>query len=113
MVRTITALGLDGIPGLVHGFEQRPGPARGEDPEDLRAALGPCIGPCCYEVGEELREAFGPAGAAFLRPGPRGRPHLDLRAASLEQLVAAGLRPARIHHVGDCTACRADLYYSY
>ena len=87
--------------------------AGGSDPEDLRAALGPCIGPCCYEVGEELREAFGPAGAAFLRPGPRGRPHLDLRAASLEQLVAAGLRPARIHHVGDCTACRADLYYSY
>jgi len=87
--------------------------AAGSHPEDLLAALGPSIGPCCYEVGEELRAAFGPTGAALFRPGPRGRPHLDLRAANLGQLVAAGLRPHHIHEVGDCTACRADLYYSY
>ncbi len=87
--------------------------AAGSAREDLLAALGPSIGPCCYEVGEELREAFGPSGAAFFRPGPRGRPHLDLRAANLEQLVAAGLPARQIDHVRDCTACRADLYHSY
>lgn len=87
--------------------------AGGSDPEDLQAALGPSIGPCCYEVGEELRAAFGPAGAAFFRPGPRGRPHLDVRAANRGQLLAAGLRPHRIHEVRDCTACRPDLYHSY
>jgi len=87
--------------------------AAGSQPGDLLAALGPSIGPCCYEVGEELREAFGPSGAAFFRPGPRGRPHLDLRAANLEQLVAAGLPARQIDHVRDCTACRADLYHSY
>jgi YfiH family protein len=87
--------------------------ARGSRPASLVAGLGPGIGPCCYEVGEELREAFGPKGAAFFRPGPGGRPHLDVRAANVGQLVEAGLRPEAIHHVTDCTRCRADLYHSY
>jgi YfiH family protein len=87
--------------------------ARGSHPEDLVAALGPGIGACCYEVGEDVREAFPPSGGAFLRPGPNGRPHLDLRAANAWQLVAAGLRPEALHHVADCTRCRADLYPSY
>jgi YfiH family protein len=87
--------------------------ACGSRPEDLVAALGPGIGACCYEVGEELREAFGADGAAFFRPGPHGRPHLDVRAANVRQLLEAGLRPGAIHHRADCTRCRADLYPSY
>ena len=87
--------------------------AAGSRPADLLAALGPSIGPCCYEVGDEVRSAFGRAGAAFFRPGPRGRPHLDVRAANLRHLVAAGLREDHIHHVPDCTSCRPDLYHSY
>jgi purine-nucleoside/S-methyl-5'-thioadenosine phosphorylase / adenosine deaminase len=87
--------------------------ARGSRAADLVAALGPSIGACCYEVGPELPEAFGPAGAPFFRPGPRGRPHLDLRAANAAQLVQAGLASERIHHVADCTMCRADLYHSF
>jgi len=86
---------------------------RGSRPEDLVAALGPGIGPCCYEVGDEVREAFSPSGAAFFRPGPNGRPHLDLRAANARQLADAGLLPEALHHVADCTRCRADLYPSY
>ena len=74
---------------------------------------GPAIGACCYEVGPELEDALGPEGAGFFRPGPRGRPHLDLRAANVRQLERAGLNPSRIHHVPDCTQCRADLYHSY
>jgi YfiH family protein len=85
----------------------------GSDPGELIAALGPGIGPCCYEVGDELRAAFGPGGDGFFRPGPRGRPHLDVRAASERQLSDAGLTADRIHHVGDCTFCRPDLYHSY
>jgi polyphenol oxidase len=87
--------------------------ARGSRPEDLVAALGPGIGPCCYEVGDEVRAAFGPSGAAFFRPGPNGRLHLDVRAANAGQLLAAGLRPEALHNVADCTRCRAGLYHSY
>jgi YfiH family protein len=85
---------------------------RGSRPENLIAALGPGIGPCCYEVGDDVRAAFPPSGAAFFRPRPNGQPHLDLRAANARQLVDAGLRPAALHHVADCTRCRADLYHS-
>jgi YfiH family protein len=87
--------------------------ARGSRPEDLVAALGPGIGACCYEVGDEVREAFSPSGAAFFRPGPSGRPHLDVRAANVRQLLDAGLVPGALHHVADCTRCRADLYHSW
>ncbi len=87
--------------------------AGGSRPSDLVAALGPGIGPCCYEVGPELVAAFGPGGEAFFRDGPRGRPHLDVRAANVAQLRAAGVPEAQVHHVDDCTYCRADLYHSY
>jgi hypothetical protein len=85
----------------------------GSRPEDLRAALGPGIGPCCYEVGEELRAAFGPLAQAVFRPGPRGRPHLDVREANVRQLLAAGLQPERLHHVAECTCCIPGRYHSY
>ena len=87
--------------------------ARGSRPEDLVAALGPGIGACCYEVGTRCARPSLPSGAAFFRPGPSGRPHLDVRAANVRQLLDAGLRPEALHHVADCTRCRADLYHSY
>jgi len=87
--------------------------AQGSRSEDLVAALGPAIGPCCYEVGDELRPAFDRWGGDLFRPGPRGRPHLDVRAANRRQLLSAGLRDERIHDVAQCTSCRRDLYHSY
>jgi YfiH family protein len=87
--------------------------AAGSHPAELRAALGPGIGPCCYEVGDDVRAAFGEPGAAFFRPGPRGRPHLDVRAANLAQLLAEGLRPEQVDSVQECTFCRPDLYHSF
>jgi YfiH family protein len=87
--------------------------ARGSDPSALVTAVGPGIGPCCYEVGEEVREAFGPAADGLFHPGPRRRPHLDLRTANVRQLRSAGLQPARIHHVAECTFCNPDRYHSY
>ena len=86
--------------------------AGGSRPADILAALGPAIGPCCYEVGDELRREF-PGGDSFFRPGPRGKPHLDVRAANRAQLTSAGLAAGNIHSIDDCTRCRADLYPSY
>ena len=87
--------------------------ARGSSASDLVAALGPGIGPCCYEVGDELRAAFGEGGEAFFRPGPRGKPHLDVRAANVSQLLDEGLPAESIYHLAECTYCRPDLYHSY
>ena len=67
------------------------------------AAVGPGIGPCCYEVGDEVREQFD---ARFAN----GR-MLDLRAIADASLRAAGIEP--IEHVDLCTSCREDLFFSH
>jgi copper oxidase (laccase) domain-containing protein len=64
-------------------------------------------------VGEDVRAAFGPAGAPFFAPGPRGRAHLDVRGANRAQLLDEGVRPEHVGSVEDCTFCRPDLYHSY
>lgn len=87
--------------------------AQGSRTSDLVAALGPAIGPCCCEVGEELREAFADEADFVLRPGPRGRPHLDLRRANTRQLLRAGLGERSLHQLDECTRCYADRYHSY
>ncbi|HXY42256.1 MAG TPA: peptidoglycan editing factor PgeF [Vicinamibacteria bacterium] len=86
---------------------------RGSRPEELLAALGPAIGACCYEVGDELRPAFGDEAAHVFSAGPNGRPHLDLAAANRRQLLAAGVPAAAITSVLECTRCRPELYHSY
>ena len=81
----------------------------GVAPSAVRAAIGPAIGPCCYEVGDEVVTALlavAPETIA-LRPGPR-RPHADLRAVNEAILRAAGVE--EIEHVGPCTRCSADHY---
>jgi len=89
----------------------------GARPERLRAAIGPSIGPCCYEVDEPvvgpLRAAFGAAADAWIRPARPRRWWLDLWQANADQLVQAGLRPDAILNARLCTGCRRDLFFSY
>lgn len=89
----------------------------GAEPARLHAALGPSIGPCCYEVDEPvvgpLRAAFPGAWADWVRPGAPGKWWLDLRAATVGQLEAAGVARERVWSPGLCTGCRRDLFYSY
>ena len=70
------------------------------------AWIGPTIGPCCYEVGEEVAEQF-PAEAVVREP--ERKPHLDLVAAARLQLKDV----AEIRTVGICTRCAVDELYSY
>ncbi|HEX6864782.1 MAG TPA: polyphenol oxidase family protein [Thermoanaerobaculia bacterium] len=70
------------------------------------AWIGPTIGPCCYEVGEEVAGQF-PAEAVL--PGPAGKPHLDLVAAARLQLQDV----EEVRTVAICTRCAADRLYSY
>lgn len=90
--------------------------ARGVAPSELVACLGPAIGDCCYEVGEEVATAVARAAGAEPDRVTRcseGRVALDLRRAIRIQLERAGLRRGAIHVAPWCTACAADLFFSY
>jgi YfiH family protein len=85
----------------------------GARPPRVLAALGPCIGPCCYEVGDDVLAAFATMGTRCWHEGPNGRPHLDLRAANRWQLESCGLRPDQIEDLAECTFCHPRGYPSY
>jgi polyphenol oxidase len=82
--------------------------AFGTRPVDLAAALGPCIGPCCYEVGPEVREGF--KKAAFPTSVFSDRSLLDLRAANAWLLESLGVPRAAIGGDAVCTRCEPGLY---
>ncbi len=78
-------------------------------PAALEAWVGPAIGACCYEVGEEVAaEVAAASGPEVVAPGRRERPHLDLSAAARRQLEAAGV--GRVHLLVSCTACDERLW---
>ena len=112
----------------------------GSRPEDLVAAIGPGIGPCCYAVGEEVLSQFVSQFAYFMdlfrevydsdavrakypmlflsqrAPGHSATGpslHLDLVEANRRQLVDAGLKPRAIKLVGGCTSCQPELFFSH
>ena len=112
----------------------------GSRPEDLIAAIGPGIGPCCYAVGEDAlsefesqfayaRELFrevydaDPVRAKYpmlfmTQRAPGHSPigpslHLNLVEANRRQLLAVGVKPRAIQTVGGCTSCQRELFFSH
>jgi len=88
----------------------------GSRPENLLAAIGPCIGQCCFEtdrdVPDAMRAALGTDAEAYL--SPRGvKWHVNLAGLNRQWLLRAGLSPAHIDVCGLCTACRPDLFWSH
>jgi purine-nucleoside/S-methyl-5'-thioadenosine phosphorylase / adenosine deaminase len=84
----------------------------GASPAHLLAAIGPSIGPCCYEVSEDLAARFeAELGSAALAPGPR--PRLDLWRANTRVLALAGVDADRVAVLGRCTSCERDLFFSH
>jgi YfiH family protein len=91
--------------------------AAGSAAADLVVAVGPSIGPCCYEVDAPVLERFAgvflAAREAWFTPKGPGKWMLDLWRANLDQLAAVGVRPERVDLLGLCTGCRPDLLFSY
>jgi len=91
----------------------------GSRPADLIAAIGPCLGRCCGEVGPDVLAAFRAGGAedasmnAWFTPGQGDRSWLDLERANRDQLASAGIDPARIFASGLCTRTHRDRLHSY
>jgi hypothetical protein len=114
----------------------------GSRPEDLWAAIGPGIGGCCYEVGEEVREhfqtQFAYADALFTESKESNPIHerypllfltarapghseallpkqirLDLPEANRRQLLVSGLPAGQIWVSRQCTSCHPELFFSY
>lgn len=83
-------------------------------PSDLTAGIGPSIGPCCYEVGDDVLSAVRAtfAGSAGLLPRHANRRyHFDLWGANRRLLAGAGVNRIEVSEM--CTACRVDEFYSY
>jgi YfiH family protein len=112
----------------------------GSRPENLVAAIGPAIGKCCYEIGDEVESEFETQFAywrelfedvwdswslhikyplLFLNQRAPGHGqaalsrHLDLVEANYRQLLDAGLLPENIERPEFCTGCRTDMFFSY
>ncbi len=104
-----TAAGI--VPQAVALMRDRFGSAAAE----ILAAIGPSIGPCCYEVDEPVigqlrRWAWW---EQVILPNARGRWQLDLRAAIRRQLVACGVSEGHVDALELCTSCRPALFFSY
>jgi hypothetical protein len=88
----------------------------GVAPADLVCAIGPAIGPCCFQVDEVVRHRFrdGPpaSDAWFADDGP-GHWRLDLWRAAAEQLRAAGVPGDAVHAARRCTADDPVAWYSH
>jgi YfiH family protein len=102
----------------------------GVRPSELRVAIGPAIGPCCFEVGPEVVAALAAALADVPRsngPGAAAEPevvhatpraasdrwHVDLKQATRLLLLGAGVLAAAIDLAPECTRCAPDRFFSF
>jgi YfiH family protein len=105
----------------------------GTRPESLVAAIGPCIGACCYTVGAEVRQQFDAAfvysaelfvlaghgrknpaaGRGDVSAADQTAMQLDLKEANRRQLLAAGLEAEAVEVLPECTACDVSRFFSY
>jgi len=106
-----TAAGVAGraVERMVEGFGCRPA--------DIRAAIGPGIGPDCFETHEDVPNAMMAAVSSpalpFIKVKKNGKFSVDLKGINAKRLELAGLRPENIAVSGDCTGCLPDKYWSH
>lgn len=127
-VREAVALAHAGWKGTVLEIARRTVEAMAERygsvPADIRAAIGPSIGPCCYEVDEPVLERVRPllaelaeAGivrlAETIEPSSPGHGRLNLKELNRQIMIKAGILPTRIECSEWCTGCRRDLFFSH
>jgi len=104
------------VKGVAGTAVKRMGEAFGARPSEIKVAVGPSIGPCCYEVDEKV---IGPLRdtvrdwSDVAEPARKGRWMLDLWETNRRILMDAGVKPGNIAVMGLCTACNHDKFYSH
>ncbi len=108
------------VAGVLPAVVRALGDEFGARARDLRVALGPAIGPCCFEVGAEVVAAFtaalGGSVDGVVAPSPRGAAgkwHVDLKAANRLLLERAGVAPDAIDAAPDCTCHEGARFFSF
>jgi YfiH family protein len=107
------------VAGVVTSAVRAMAQAYGTRTADVRAAMGPSIGVCCFEVGPEVVAAFHAArvpdgGSGVVQERPGAKPHIDLRRALTLELEGLGLPAAHVDPGGECTRCDpGGRFYSY
>ena len=103
--------------GIVTRAVERMGQVYGSRPENILAAIGPGIGPCCFETHEDVPNAMMAAVASpalpFIKIKENGKFSVDLKGINAKRLELAGLDPANIAVCRDCTACMEEKYWSH
>jgi YfiH family protein len=88
----------------------------GSDPVDILAGIGPSIGPCCYEVGAEVKnfieQNFGTSEGYLVNQTHSSKPYFDLWYANSKQLIDNGVKPLNIESSGLCTKCNQEMFFS-
>lgn len=108
---TAAGAALQAVRAMEEGYGCRPG--------DVLAAIGPGIGPCCFETHDDvpdgLRAGLGEDAEPFIRPipGRPGKSSVDLKGANARWLVRAGLSPDKIALCPACTACDRGDFWSH
>lgn len=91
----------------------------GAKPENIRAAIGPCIHRCCFQVGPEVTQAMEALlkgeGEGLYGPDPaeEGKYRLDLPGVVKRRLMQLGVPEKQIETIGQCTMCLPELYWSH
>jgi YfiH family protein len=88
----------------------------GSRKEEIKAAIGPCIGSCCYEVDQPVRDRFKDQPDLWNTiSAPKGKDkwNLDLALANRIQLEESGVPSESIQTAGQCVSCLKELYFSY
>ncbi len=89
----------------------------GCEPQNIRAAIGPGIGRCCFETDDDVANAvyaaLGADAERFIDGPEKGKYHIDLKNIDREFLIRAGVRAESIDVSDECTFCKSDKYWSH
>jgi len=103
--------------GVVDRTVERMSLAFGCRPENIRAAIGPGIGPDCFETHEDVPNAMMATVSSpalhFIKVKENGKFAVDLKGINAMRLELAGLLRENIAVCGECTACLGDKYWSH